>query len=86
MVGLVKWYGIYVRYRPPHIAESLEKILGQWDLPPTKMNDVVTDNAANIMKAVSEMSLENIPCIHSTLSSKQGWLAGVFTVPLKIIM
>ncbi len=63
----------YVRYphTSQHIADTLLTILNEWDLK-EKVHTIVTDNGANIKKAIKDMSLisKNIiwqPCTAHTL-------------------
>ena len=50
-----------------NIAEELEGILQEWDLPLDKLCAATTNNGTNIVRAVENLGCQRIPCFSHTL-------------------
>ena len=51
----------------PNISNAIQEILNDWNINIEKVVAVVTDNAKNMVNAISELDLFNFPCIDHTL-------------------
>ncbi|XP_041470438.1 E3 SUMO-protein ligase ZBED1-like [Lytechinus variegatus] len=57
---------------PPHDSDSimtaLQDVMAEWRITPERLAAIVTDSAANMLKAVRELDWSHIPCFGHTLN------------------
>ena len=60
---------IDVEHSAINLAEHLKLVLNEWKIPDKKVVAIITDNGANIVKAIKEFTtFRHIPCFAHTLN------------------